>query len=88
MLEMCVHKTQRRGEPDGNDLSACYEQSTDQRQRTHHPVPDREMKMEGFKMMLKKKEGKIEPTVEYIYRSYETLYYFDVNTVTTLELDC
>ena len=33
-------------------------------------------------------EVEIEPTVEYIYRSYETLYYFDVNTVTTLELDC
>ena len=31
----------------------------DQRQRTHHPVPDREMKMGGFKMMLKKKRGYI-----------------------------
>ena len=36
----------------------------DQRQRTHHPVPDREMKMGGFKMMLKKKRGYIGiPTV-------------------------
>lgn len=42
-----------------------------------------------FRMDLRQDyEVEIEPTVEYIYRSYETLYYFDVNTVTTLELDC